>query len=172
MLRRSLRRVASGGALWCGIALAMGGSRLHPVPASTSCHGDAPGTVVRQVRGPDDTITMILFDYQCGMASRVVVAAKSGQVLSNDRLPGRPQSSRAEFREAVRLIGRDARLTGLLARGAVPEGGFIVDGPPGSPDRHRYVQIRLLTPDRRDLLKVALVDLTAGDVATARDSFE
>lgn len=164
--------IVSGCALLAGIAFASGAGRPRLQPPSASWPGDARGAILRQARGLDHTITMIGFDYQSGTASRTVVAAQSGKILSSEQLPGRPQSSRAEFQEAVRLIRRDARLIGFLDRGAVPEGGFIVDGPPGSPERHRYIQIRLLTSDRRDLLKVALVDLTAGNVASARDSFE
>lgn len=117
-------------------------------------------------------MTIIQFDYGAGAAFRTVVAAKSGKVLSTERLPGRPQSSRAEFLEAVRLISQTPPLAGLVARGAVPEGGFIVDGPPGSLKWHRYIQIRLLSANRRDLLQVVSVDLTAKNIALVKDSFE
>ena len=77
-----------------------------------------------------------------------------------------------EFQDAVCLIGADPMVGRLLAEGAIAEGGFIVDGPAGHPVGHRYIQIRLLSPDRQDLLRVALVDLTARVVASVRSSFE
>jgi hypothetical protein len=115
---------------------------------------------------------MVRFNYATGQASRVVVDESSKKVLREQKFPGRPQSSRQEFEEAVRIIRRDPNLAGLMAGGAVPEGGFIVDGPSGHPSNDRYIQIRLLSPDRRSLLRVTLVDLTVGTVASARDSFE
>src|ERR1039457_2308474 len=116
--------------------------------------------VLRQVRGLDRTITIIAFDYTSGTASRIVRDEKTGAVLSDQRLPGRPQSSREEFKEAIEIISRDGNLSGLLSAGAITEGGFIVDGPPDHPSQHRYIQIRLLTPDRGKVLRVVVVDLT------------
>jgi len=113
-----------------------------------------------------------LLVYTSGTASRIVTDEKTGAVLSEQRLPGRPQSSREEFREAVEIIGRDSDLSSLLSDGAIAEGGFIVDGPPDHPSRHRYIQIRLLTPDRGKMLRVVLVDLTIGAVASAKNWFE
>src|ERR1022692_4964205 len=94
---------------------------------------DNPIRILRQVRRPDHTITTIRFDYASGTASRVVMDERSGKVLRVQKYPGRPQSSRQEFQEAVSIIGRDSALASLVAGGAVPEGGFIVDGPSGHP---------------------------------------
>lgn len=139
-------------------------------------HGEpSPGNpirILRQVRRPDHTITMIRFDYASGTASQVVIDERSGEVLLNRKYPGRPQSSRQEFEEAVSIIGHESALASLVAEGAVPEGGFIVDGPPGHAANHRYIQIRLTSPDRRSLLCVALIDLTERTVASAKGSFE
>src|ERR1039457_2531897 len=90
---------------------------------------DNPIRTLRQVRRPDHTITMIRFDYASGTASQVVIDERSGAVLRDRKYPGRPQSSRQEFQEAVSIIGHDPALASLVAGGAVPEGGFIVDGP-------------------------------------------
>jgi hypothetical protein len=133
---------------------------------------DNPLRILRQVRGPDHTITMIRFDYASGTASLVVMDERSGKVLRERNYPGRPQSSTQEFQEAVSIIGHDSALASVVAGGAVPEGGFIVDGPPGHPVNHRYIQIRLLSPDRLSLLRVALIDLTERIVASAKGSFE
>ena len=128
--------------------------------------------ILRQMRGTDHTITSIAFDYTSGTATRTVRDEETGAVLSEERLPGRPQSSREEFEEAVESISREKNLSGLLSAGAITEGGFIVDGPPDHPTQHRYIQIRLLTPDRGKVLRVVVFDLTIGAVASASSWFE
>ncbi len=154
-----------------GLALAAAGAS-RPAPGAASFPRHAAVATLRQAPGPSGTMVMIRFDYRIGTAARVVATARGGTVLAEQRLPGRPQGSRDELREAVGWLEQDRRLARLLRGGAVTEGGFIVDGPPGSSDRHRYIQVRILSPSRRDLLQVVVVDLTAGRVAAARDSFE
>jgi hypothetical protein len=127
---------------------------------------------LRQMKGPNHTMTSIEFNYNTGTASRIVTEEGSGKILSEERLPGRPQSSREEFKEAVEIIGRDRKPAAFIKDGAVAEGGFIVDGPSDHPSQDRYIQIRLLTPDRGSLLRVVLVDLTKGVVASERTNFE
>lgn len=121
---------------------------------------------------PDGTIMEIRFDHASGMASRVVIDEGSGKVLQQQIYAGRPQSSWREFQDAVCIIGSDPTVGRLIAEGALAEGGFIVDGPAGHRASHRYIQIRLLSPDRQHLLRVVLVDLTERAVASARSSFE
>jgi hypothetical protein len=128
--------------------------------------------ILRRARGSNHTVTVIRFDYTAGTASRVVADENSGEMLQEQKLPGRPQSSRQEFEAAVLLIRQDPNLSNLITGGAVPEGGFIVDGPEGHPIRDRYIQIRLLSPNRLTLLRIVLVDLTARVVASARTTFE
>jgi hypothetical protein len=128
--------------------------------------------ILRQVRMPDHTIMVLRFDHASGVASRVVVEEGSGKVVQEQTYPGRPQSSSQEFQDAVCIISSHSILRRLVAEGAVAEGGFIVDGPSGQPASHRYIQIRLLSPDRQHLLRVALVDLTERVVASVRGSFE
>jgi hypothetical protein len=77
------------------------------------------------VRGSNQTLAIIAFDYATGTASRIVVEEGSGKVLHEQPLPGRPQSSREEFQEAVQIIGRDAGLAGFFREGAIPEDGFL-----------------------------------------------
>jgi hypothetical protein len=142
------------------------------LPLSSGPHAEYPIEILRQVRMPDLTIMVIQFDHASGMASRVVVDEASGKVLQEQIYAGRPQSSWQEFQDAVCIIGGDPALGRLIAEGAIAEGGFIVDGPAGHPTSHRYIQMRLLSPDRQNLLRVALVDLTERVVASARSSFE
>jgi hypothetical protein len=142
------------------------------VALAGSSRADDPVVILRQVRMPDHTIMVIRFDHASGIASRVVMDEASGRVLQEHTYAGRPQSSRQEFQDAVCIIGSHSALRPLLAEGAIAEGGFIVDGPSGRPASHRYIQIRLLSPDRQQLLRVALVDLTERVVASVRGSFE
>jgi hypothetical protein len=137
-----------------------------------SSRADDPVRILRQIRMPDRTTMVIRFDHANGMASRVVLDEASGKVLQEQTYPGRPQSSRQEFQDAICIIGGDSALGRLIAEGAVAEGGFIVDGPASRPASHRYIQIRLLSPDRQQLLQVAVIDLTERLVASARSSFE
>ena len=116
--------------------------------------------VLRQAYEQDHAITLFVFDYATGTASRVVIDGSSQKVLRQQKLPGRPQSSRKEFQEAIEIVRRDRKLGHFVTNGAIPEGGFIVDGPPDCPTQDRYIQIRLLSPDRRSLLRLVLVDLT------------
>ena len=137
-----------------------------------SARAEDPIQILRQLPMPDGTTVLIGFDHTRGKAFRVVIDENSGKNFQQQTYPGRPQSSRREFEKAVSIIGRNSTLAGLIAEGAVAEGGFIVDGPAGHPPNNRYIQIRLLSPDRQTLLRVALVDLTEGVVASARGYFE
>jgi hypothetical protein len=128
--------------------------------------------VLRQAYELDRTIALIVFDYATGTASRIVLDGSSRKVLREQILPGRPQSSRKEFREAIEIVSRDRKLGHFITSGAVPEGGFIVDGPSGHPSQDRYIQVRLLSPDRRSLLRLVLVDLTLGVAASDRAWYE
>ena len=128
--------------------------------------------VLRQAYEQGGAIALIVFDYSTGTASRVVLDAAGRKVLREQKLPGRPQSSRQEFHDAIEIVRRDPRLGHFLTNAAVPEGGFIVDGPPDHPSQDRYIQVRLLSPDRRSLLRLVLVDLTLGVAASDRAWYE
>lgn len=128
--------------------------------------------VLRQAYERDCAITLIIFDYATGTASRIVLDASRRKLLREQTLPGRPQSSPKEFQKAIEIISRERKLSHFLTSGAVPEGGFIVDGPPDYPSQDRYIQIRLLSADRRSLLRLVLVDLTRGAVVSDRPWYE
>ena len=108
-------------------------------------------------------VTVVLFDHTALEARRVLIDPVTNQLLLNERLPGRPQSSDAERDEAVAIVRRDPGLARLLDDGGVLDGGFIVDDPRGS--RRRIMDLKLMSADRRALLRSILVDLTAGEVA-------
>ena len=122
--------------------------------------------VLRQAYEQHHAVTLFVFDYATGTASRIVLDGTRQKVLRQQKLPGRPQSSRKEFQEAIEIVHRDRKLGHFVTNGAVPEGGFIVDGPPDYPSQDRYIQVRLLSPDRRSLLRLVLVDLTLGVAAS------
>lgn len=126
--------------------------------------------ILRRVKQSRDTTVVYAFDHTSGTAYRIVM--ERGFVLRKENLPGRPQSSPHEFARAVSIISADPAAGRVLADGSVAEGGFIVDGPSGHSSDHRYIQVRLLSADRRALRAVVLVDLSVGVVASTRNSFE
>jgi hypothetical protein len=140
-----------------GVAQRAPGHRLAGIRATARSTTDASGET-------KTIVTVVLFDHTALEARRVVIDSGSGELLSNQLLSGRPQSSREEFEEAVEIIRRDGDFARLLAKGAVLDGGFIVDDPAGS--RRRMIQLKLLTTDRRTLLRSITVDLTRRVIAS------
>ena len=142
------------------------------IGCAASAGADDHVHILRKLRLSDQKIILIGFDHVRRHAFRALVDERSGETLHQHIYPGRPQSSRSEFEQAVSIIARDTALANLLVAGAVADGGFIVDGPPGRPPSNRYIQIRLLTPTRTDLLRIALVDLTEEAIVSVQDWFE
>lgn len=140
------------------VAQATGGHRLAAVRVAAATVTDSPGKT-RTV------VTAVLFDHTALEAWRVALDAVSGELLSSERLPGRPQSSAEEFEEAVQIVRGDATLARLLDGGAVLDGGFIVDDPGGS--RRRMIQLKLVSADRRTPIRTITVDLTRQRIASA-----
>ena len=132
------------------------GHRLVAIRSAGSTRVDASGAA-RTI------LTVVLFDHTALEARRVEIDAETNRVLRNERLSGRPQSSRAEVAEAAAIIRRDAALARRLDDGAVLDGGFIVDDPAGS--RRRMLQFKMMTADRRSLIQTVTVDLTRGELA-------
>jgi len=110
----------------------------------------------------------VLFDHTALEARRVTMDPATNQLLLNERLAGRPQRSDRELAEAAALVQHDSGLARLLADGGVLDGGFIVDDPGGS--RRRMIQMKLMSADRRALLRSIVVDLTLGEIASVSDS--
>jgi hypothetical protein len=109
-------------------------------------------------------VTVVLFDHTALEARRVMMNPTTNQLLLNEPLPGRPQRSDRERAEAVAIVARDPALARLLSEGGVLDGGFIVDDPRGS--RRRMIQMKLMSANRRALLRSIIVDLTAGEIAS------
>ena len=109
-----------------------------------------------------------LFDYTLGAATRFDMDVSNGDLVDERLLPGHPERSDEEFQEAIKIIQGYPEYATLLQAGGVLDGGFIVDGPPGTSPRNRFIQMKLLTSDRHRLLWTIVVDLTAGLVASAK----
>jgi hypothetical protein len=114
-------------------------------------------------------LAVVTFNYSRGVATRYLVDAESAEILSEETLQGRPQSSPEEIREATEIIRRDPEFGRLLQESAGVEGGFIVDGPHSATTRaapnHRFIQLHILASDRARILRMVIVDLTDRKIA-------
>ena len=114
---------------------------------------------------------VVLFNYTKGTATRLLVDSTTAEILSEEPVRGRPQPSEEEIQEADAIIRQDRSLLGLLENKAVLEGGFAVDGPPGTPRNHRFIQRLLLTSDRLRLQRVVVVDLTSRTIVSSQPTY-
>jgi hypothetical protein len=112
--------------------------------------------------------TATVMNYSRGGATRATLDLASGEV-SEAALRGRPQASPEELAEAASIVGSDPAHVRLLGGGQRLGGGFIVDPPPGVESHdgspHRFLQLHVLSPDRRRIEHVVTVDLTSGAIA-------
>lgn len=122
------------------------------------------GTLPLATGGTKTVATAVLFDHTVGEARRVLMDTVTGELVADERLPGRPQGSPEEFEEAVQMVRDEPELARLMDAGGVLDGGFIVTDPLGS--RRRMMQLKLLSADRRSLLRTIVVDLTRGTIAS------
>jgi len=120
-----------------------------------------------EAAGGANMVTIIVFSYGEGRAYSVLYEPITKRVLSRELLPGRPQPSVEEREEVYSLIRSDAAHAKLLAAGDVLEGGFVVDGPPGSSERDRFVQVLVLSPDRQSFVRIVTVDLTTTKIVSS-----
>ena len=111
---------------------------------------------------------VVVFDYDENKATGLLVDASNAEVLAQEPIRGRPQRSAEEKQDAIKIVQEDPKLAQLLQANAIIEGGFIVDGPRSAPSKHRFLQLQLLTPDRTQLQRTVVVDLTAGTIASTR----
>jgi hypothetical protein len=117
---------------------------------------------------PQHLATVVLFNYTLGKATRFVIDTETGALVREQPLHGRPQPSEEELQEASRIVRGDVVHKRLLEVGDVLEGSFIVDGPPGAPPLHRYLQMQVLSPDRHRIERLVVVDLATGTIASSR----
>lgn len=144
------------------VAARFPGGRVRVLRIALEDAKEAPGAAA-----PRRIAALSVLDETTGRAARFLTDADTGALLGESAIPGRPQPSEAERRQAAAIVEADPRFQRALEAGAVLEGGFAVDGPPGAPRSHRYLQAHLLAPDRRAFLLVLTVDLTARRVVRA-----
>jgi len=118
---------------------------------------------------PQRLASVVLFDYTTGKATRFVIATETGALVREQPLRGRPQASEEELEEARKIIEANVEHKRLLQAGGVLEGGLIVDGPPGAPALHRFLQIQVLTADRHRIQRLVVVDLTTGTIVLSKE---
>lgn len=144
------------------VAALIGG---HKVRAIRVTHGFEE-TAAASGKQEHYRVTVVLFDYTTGTAMRFILDPASGALVGEQLLRGRPQASEEEIQLATRIIQQDAELADLLSPSGKLIGGFIVDGPPGSPPNHRFMQMRIVTDDLRETKRVVIVDLTDDVIAS------
>ena len=128
--------------------------------------------ILRELRISDKSTVVMGYDRSTGKGFRGLRDDSTQKILASEVYSGRPQSSPVEFRYALEIINKDPEIASVSLEGSIPEGGFIVDGPKGKTSTNRFIQIRLLSPDRRQLLCVVLVNLTEKRVASVSKWFD
>ena len=132
------------------------GHRLTAVRAATATMTGTSG-------GSRTLLTVVLFDHTALETRKVSIDAVTNVLIADEVVAGHPQRSLEEVADASAIIRQDEELRRLLDRGAVLDGGFIVDDPGGS--RRRMIQFKLTSADRRTLLRTVTVDLTLERIA-------
>ena len=153
------------------LALVLAGTLGDPAAAAT---GVPRQRVIRAwqdtVKTPEGEVARrveVVFDYAQGVAFENAYDA-SGRRLGSVALARQPRPSQEEIDEAVAILRADAYVGRILSRtGGIPEGGFILEERAGQAcgPRTRCLQILIVSPDRRGLLRRVVVDLTKGLVA-------
>lgn len=123
-----------------------------------------PATTLEKYQ--QSSFTVLLFDYTANKAVRYVLESASGNLISEQTLPGRPQPSEEEIQAAVSIVQADPDLAKLLKAGNRAVGGFVVDGPAKSAPDHRFLQLRIVSADMRRTERVVVVDLTSDLIAS------
>jgi hypothetical protein len=132
------------------------GHRLTGIRATTATTTGASGE-------SRTILTVVLFDHTSLETRSVSIDAVTNVLIADEVVTGHPQRSPEELEEGSAIVRQDEALRRLLDRGAVLDGGFIVDDPGGS--RRRMIQFKLITADRRTLLRTITVDLTRQRIA-------
>lgn len=111
-------------------------------------------------------VSVTVFDYTINKTLFFIVDGNNCKVLRAHTLYGRPQPSQEEIAAASNIVKADPTLASYLGQNARITGGFIVDGPAKAPADHRYMQLRIVTPDLRATKKVVVVDLSTDTVVS------
>jgi hypothetical protein len=122
---------------------------------------------VESGKPPRRLADVILYDHNSGRAERVLFDVARNDVLKAEQLSGVPSPGEEELQEAVRIVQADPELAKLLKAGGQITGGFLAGAPPGAPAHDRYVLMQVLTPDRRDIERSVVVDLSSGTIASS-----
>jgi hypothetical protein len=111
---------------------------------------------------------LLMFNYALNKAYNFTIDVENGGV-SVQELSGKPAASEEEKKTAALIISTDPVLGLLVERGSTVDGGMIeANAPAGHPANHRYIQMMLLSPDRLELEKMVVVDLTEDTIASVR----
>lgn len=138
----------------------------HKIRALRVTHGFIPAAA-DAAKAEEYRATIVLFDYTTGLATRYSLDPETGELLNQERVRGRPQPSEEEIEIATRIARQDPAFTEFSSTSAQLTGGFVVDGPPGKPASHRYIQMRLLSADLTRTVRVIIVDLTNETIAAS-----
>ena len=167
-----MRRWIAALTLLSGSVLAATAAPLQPGITRTS-------RPVRLLRSWEDTIkgndgteytrrVDLLFDYGRGVAREEYSAADGTLLGSREIKQSQPQPSEEEVAEATSLILADAELSRIVRRRSARfNGGFLLEEARGRPcgPGTRCVQLQVLSPDQRGLLRWTVVDLVQRRIA-------
>jgi hypothetical protein len=119
---------------------------------------------------PKDLVEAVLFNYATGKALRLALEVPTGKVVREEELPGLPQPSPEEIKEAKGLVEKDPEHAKLVKAGGVLEGGFVTEPPkevaPKGKVPHRILQ--LLSADRTKFERIIYVDLTDRKILSSK----
>jgi hypothetical protein len=104
----------------------------------------------------------LVFDYAAGFARENYYTLEGRLYGTREIKQNPPRPSEEEIAEAMDLVRRDPELSRIVERRAAEfNGGFLLEEGRGMPcgPGTRCVQIQLLTPDHRGLLRWTVVDL-------------
>jgi hypothetical protein len=154
------------------------GKRVLANPKVKASHKDHRLQVLRVTKGPVDDkpeggsssrrlADVIVYDHHTGRSEHVLFDTDREEVLKQETMSGVPSPGEDELEEAVRIITADPEHAKLLKAGGKITGGFLASAPPGAPAHNRYVMMQVLTPDRRTIERMVVVDLSEGTIASS-----
>jgi hypothetical protein len=109
-----------------------------------------------------------LLDHTTGQAQRLLIDPSRNLIVRRSVMRGTPSPSEEELTEALEIIRADPGHAKLLTSGGQLSGGFEASAPGSSPASHRYLQFQVLSPDRKHIERIIIVDLTANTIASSK----